>query len=178
MSSGTETQSYGVSEQPRCICHGQSCRRTGVGCRWKPGQSPAVGTGGVGRGAALCPARGFPTQRRARVLTSPHQWSALQEDHSQSPQDEAGTGGDPLGGTGCLLSPILPSYHPLCPASVPHSSHPGSPHSSCKPTPAPRWQYGRCGAQHCCKSRLTLGSNSGHSTKGAFKMSGCHLSLT
>ena len=77
----------------------------------------------------LCPAPGLPTQRHARALTSPLQWPALQGHHSPSAQDEPGTGRDPLGGMGCLLSPIPPSYHPLCSASVPRSSHPGSPHS-------------------------------------------------
>jgi len=154
------------SEEPQLICHGQSCRSAGAGCGREPGRSPVPA---VGRGQREgeqwqppCLSPGLPTQRRARALASPLPRSALQGQHTQSPRDEAGTGRDPLGSRAACSAPsLLPTTLSalLLSHALPTPAHP----APRKPSPAPRWQYGRC-----CKARLTPGGNSRRSTGEGF----------
>jgi len=109
-----------------------------------------------------CLSPGLPTQRRARALASPLPRSALQGQHTQSPRDEAGTGRDPLGSRAACSAPsLLPTTLSalLLSHALPTPAHP----APRKPSPAPRWQYGRC-----CKASLTPGGNSRRSTGEGF----------
>lgn len=84
------------------------------------GRQHISGLGRVGSGEEA-PAAFLPGSRPSspEIWAWPNislQWSELKV--SQGPQDEAGTGKHPLGGMGCLLSPVPPSCHPL------HLCHP------------------------------------------------------
>lgn len=112
----------GGLEQPQLICCGQSCQSTGVGCQWETAH-PSSGQSGEEEPGAFLPGSRPSSPEIWAWPNISLQWSELQRHPSQGPQDEAGTGRHPLGGTGCLLSPVPPSCHPL------HTCHPLLSHS-------------------------------------------------
>lgn len=77
--------------------------------------------------AAFLPGSRPSSQEIWACLNISLQWSELQRHPSRGPQDEAGTGRDPLRQMGCLLSLVPPSCYPLHSASLPHSFHLAAP---------------------------------------------------